>query len=215
MSVSFFISAGSPKTLPPSSCRLIVPSGDTRSCPNPLTTASKQELPGSYTRWPSRSASMTMAPRSRSQPAAVDLPDAIPPVRPITVMSCPRPIQGVNVARLYSRACGVARRRAASDARCVSPAPEPARRSGTTGSIGAPSAAAHAASGRARLALCGLQRLDQRRDDELVVAHDAEASRAEDVRLPVAVDRDDVLRAAAAGHVLTRARDADGDVQVR
>src|SRR5205085_8323508 len=65
------------------------------------------------------------------------------------------------------------------------------------------------------VALLPLQRLQQRGDHLVHVADDAEVGDAEDRRLRVLVDGDDVLAALHADHVLRRAGDAAGDVQVR
>src|SRR6202022_4441737 len=52
--------------------------------PNPLTTASKPGLPGSYTACVASSASTISAPSSRSISATVAFPEPAPPVRPIS-----------------------------------------------------------------------------------------------------------------------------------
>src|SRR5688572_11965511 len=59
-----------------------------------------------------------------------------------------------------------------------------------------------------------LERFDQFGQHFVHVAHDAEVGDAEDRRLLVLVDGDDVLRALHADHVLRGARDAAGDVDV-
>ena len=86
MSVSVVMAAGDPNTLPPSAARSIVPSGATISSPKAATTWAKGAVPGSYARWPSLSASITVAPRSASLAVTVDLPEAMPPLRPIERM---------------------------------------------------------------------------------------------------------------------------------
>src|SRR4051794_15042055 len=65
------------------------------------------------------------------------------------------------------------------------------------------------------LALAGLHRLGQLRQDLVQVAHDPEIGELEDRRVGVLVDRDDVLRGLHADLVLDRAGDARREVQLR
>ena len=82
--------SGSLKTMSPSAARSSAPSGvSIRSAPKCETSARKPLVPGSTTCRASRSASM----RGREYGAevrseeTVDLPEAIPPVRPMTGVS--------------------------------------------------------------------------------------------------------------------------------
>src|SRR6478735_3177396 len=61
----------------------------------------------------------------------------------------------------------------------------------------------------------GLERGEELREHLVDVAHDAEVGDAEDRGFLVLVDRDDVLRALHAHHVLRRTGDAGGDVDGR
>src|SRR5439155_4637131 len=69
-------------------------------------------------------------------------------------------------------------------------------------------------SGRSELPAQLLHSLDERRDDGPRIADRAEGGHPKDVRLRVAIDGDDRLRPRDSGHVLDRAGDPDGDVQV-
>src|SRR3954470_12193681 len=63
--------------------------------------------------------------------------------------------------------------------------------------------------------LCLAHRPRERRDDLEHVADDAVIRHLEDRRFLVLVDGDDRLRRSHSGQMLDRARDADGDVQLR
>src|SRR4051795_3036362 len=65
------------------------------------------------------------------------------------------------------------------------------------------------------LALAGLHRLGQLRQDLVEVADDAQVGELEDGRVGVLVDGHDVLRGLHADLVLDRARDARGEVELR
>src|SRR4051812_6424069 len=69
--------------------------------------------------------------------------------------------------------------------------------------------------GRLSPAAPGAHELGQLRDDLVEVADDAEIRVLEDRRVRVLVDRDDHVRALHADLVLDRARDPDGDVELR
>src|SRR5277367_4734150 len=96
----------------------------------------------------------------------------------------------------------------ASLAPLSSPAP-PLQTPSPTG--GDPGPSAPGAAGSA----LGLQRLDERREHLVDVAHDPEVGHREDRRLLVLVDGDNVLRALHAHQVLGGARYAAGDVDRR
>ena len=70
-----------------SAARFNAPSAPSMSAPKASTMAASPGVPGATTCRASSSESTTMAPNSRSTADTVDLPDPIPPVTAIVIMS--------------------------------------------------------------------------------------------------------------------------------